>query len=200
DGSVSPFLLQRRDMQQIAAAMIADPQNAALLVQLYGAVAAGVTDPVAGLLARFHTPNEPISFSPMSVLMDVASGTSAERRMLIERQAKTSLLGANLNQPVEFEDVDPSLVLGDDFREKPASDTPLLLLSGSLDGRTYVESQRDAVSGLDNRQMITVVNAGHNLFMSSPEVTEAIERFMRGEPMENDEIVVASPDFAATPR
>ena len=199
DGSVSPYLLQRRDMQQIASALISDPERAAMLMQLYGAMAAGFTDPLAGLLARFHTPNEPISYSPMSVLMDVASGTGAERRALIEEQAKTSLLATYLNQPVELEDVDPSLVLGDDFREKPVSDTPVLLLIGTLDGRTYVESQREAVSGLKNTQMITVVNAGHNLFMSSPEVTEAIERFMRGEPLVKEEIVIDLPDFSSTP-
>ena len=50
-----------------------------------------------------------------------------------------------------------------------------------------------------------MVNAGHNLFMVSPEVTAAIERFMRGEPMASAEIVIPPPDFtpalppAATP-
>jgi len=199
DGSVSPFLLQRRDMQQIASAMISDPERAAVLVQLYGAMAAGFTDPVAGLLARFHTPNDPISYRPMSVLMDIASGTSKERRALIAEQAKTSLLATYLNQPVELEDVDPTLVLNDDFRTKPVSDVPVLLLSGTLDGRTYLDSQREAVSGLRNRQMITVVNAGHNLFMSSPEVSDTIERFMRGEPLLKDEIVIDLPDFSAMP-
>jgi pimeloyl-ACP methyl ester carboxylesterase len=199
DGSSSPYLFHRRDMQRIASAMISDPQSASMLIQLYGAIAAGMTDPVAGLVSRFHTPNEPISYSPMSVLMDVSSGTGAERRELIEEQARTSLLASFLNQPVELEDVDPSLVLGDEFRKAPVSDTPILVLSGTLDGRTYVESQHEAVSGLRNRQMITVVNAGHNLFMASPEVTEAIQRFMRGETLKKNEIIVELPDFSSIP-
>ena len=99
----------------------------------------------------------------------------------------------------------PELDLGDDFRKPPVSDVPTLLLSGTLDGRTYPESQREAVAGLENLQAITVVNAGHNLFVVSPEVTAAIERFMRGEPMASAEIVIPAPDFtpalppAATP-
>ena len=132
--------------------------------------------------------------------MDIASGTGKTRRALIEEQAQTSLLAAYLNQPMELEDVDPSLVLPDAFRENPVSDTPVLLLSGTLDGRTYVESQREAVSGLKNLQAITVVNAGHNLFMSSPEVAEAIEAFMRGTQQNENEIIIDLPDFAAIPR
>ena len=200
DGSTRPFLLKRRDMQRIASAMIADPQNAARLVHLYGAVAAGITEPVAGLIARFGNANEPISYSLMSTLMDVASGTGEERRTQIEQQAETSLLATFLNQPAELEDVEPSLVLGDDFRMRPTSDVPLLLLSGTLDGRTYIESQREAVSGLPNAKIITVVNAGHNLFMSSPEVMAAMDRFMRGEAPLADEIVIELPDFAALPQ
>jgi pimeloyl-ACP methyl ester carboxylesterase len=75
------------------------------------------------------------------------------------------------------------------------SHVPTLLLSGTLDGRTYPESQREAVAGLDRLQAITVVNAGHNLFMTSPEVTTAIERFMRGEPLQSPRITVPLPDF-----
>jgi hypothetical protein len=64
-----------------------------------------------------------------------------------------------------------------------------------LDGRTYPESQLEAVAGLDQLQAIIVVNAGHNLFMTSKEVTAAIERFMRGEPMQSARIIVPLPDF-----
>lgn len=199
DGTTSPLLFKRRDMQQLASLMIADPENAGFLVQLYGAMAAGITEPVAGLLARFHRPNQPISFGLMSVMMDVASGTSDARRALITEQAQTSLLASFLNQPVEFEDIDPSFVLDESFREKPVSDTPVLLFSGTLDGRTYVESQSEAVAGLRNRHIVQVTNAGHNLFMSSPEVTETIEQFMRGEKVTTQKIVIELPDFTAIP-
>ena len=131
----------------------------------------------------------------MPVLMDLASGTGKRRRARIERQARSALLGSWLNFSLHLEGVVPSLDLGDGFRRKPVSDVPLLLLSGTLDGRTYIESQREAVSGLKNRQLVTVTNAGHNLFMSSPQVTEEIRSFMRGEPVHGSEIVVDLPEF-----
>jgi len=42
---------------------------------------------------------------------------------------------------------------------------------------------------------VTVVNAGHNLFMSSPEVTAAIQQFMRGETITDSEITIDLPAF-----
>lgn len=179
NGETYDFLFQRRDMQRIASAMISDPERAEMLVGLYQALDAGNSDPVAQLLSRFVRPGEPISFNLMSVAMDIASGTSPDRRALIEAQAQTSLLGSYLNQPVEFEDAVSDLVLDDAFRTDPVSDVPVLLLSGTLDGRTYLESQTEAVSGLSNLDLMIVEGAGHNLFMFSPAVTERIQEFMR---------------------
>jgi len=168
-------------MQRIASAMISDPEGAVMLVSLYEALEAGNSEPVAGLLSRFVRPNEPISFNLMSVAMDIASGTSPARRERIEHQAETSLLGPFLNQPVEYEDAVPELVLNDNFRIDAVSDVPVLLLSGTLDGRTYLESQAEAASGLTNLDHMIVEGAGHNLFMWSPDVTETIRQFMLGE-------------------
>lgn len=114
---------------------------------------------------------------------------------MLLKQAETSLVGRYLNHEVELEDVKPELNLGPDFRKDPVSDVPVLLLSGTLDGRTYVESQREAVIGLKNVHIVTVENAGHNLFMSSPEVTTTIQTFMRGDPVETNKITIEFPDF-----
>ena len=178
-GDTFEFLLQRRDMQRIASAMISDPERAMMLVGMYEALHEGNTAPVAQLLSRFVRPGEPISYSLMSVAMDIASGTSPARRALIEAQAQTSLLGSNLNQPAAFEDAASDLVMDETFRRDPVSAVPVLLLSGTLDGRTYLESQTEAVSGLSNLEHMVVEGAGHNLFMFSPEVTERIQDFMR---------------------
>ena len=90
----------------------------------------------------------------------------------------------------------PDLVLDADFRTGPDSAVPALVLSGTLDGRTYPESQKEAVAGLSNVQIVSVKNAGHNLFMTSPQVTETIKTFMRGEALGVDEIIVPLPDLA----
>jgi pimeloyl-ACP methyl ester carboxylesterase len=193
----TPFLLTRRDMQMMASAMIADPENAAMLMQLYLAADHGVYEPVAGVLARFGAPNEPISWSVMSLVMDVASGIDDDRLALVKEQAKTSLLGDYLNFPMpHLKGALGGLDLGEEFREKPVSDVPTLLFSATLDGRTYPESQHEALSGMSDLTVVTVVNAGHNLFMTSPEVTQTIEAFMRGEAVTKTEIVVPPPSFA----
>lgn len=196
DGSVTDVLFQRRDMQRLASAMIADPGRfAAQLVRIYAALEDSDTAPLVDVLEQWLEPNATISFDAMPVMMDIASGVDTERRRLIEEQAETALLGLYLNETLYLNDIAASFDLGDRFRLRPVSGVPLLLLSGTLDGRTYIESQREAVSGMANREMVTVTNAGHNLFMSSPEVTGTIRKFMRGEPVENREIVVELPKF-----
>ena len=82
------------------------------------------------------------------------------------------------------------LDLGDHFRQPKSSSVPVLLLTGTLDGRTYVEGQKQAVAHLDKVTQVKVVNAGHNLFMSSPEVLNTMHQFLRGEMIEKLEISV----------
>ncbi|MCB0581755.1 MAG: alpha/beta hydrolase, partial [Phaeodactylibacter sp.] len=177
------YLLERRDMQQFASMMIADPANAIQLLGLYAAVDAGLVAPVGALLAQFHRPGEPIRYNPMPFAMDLASGISRPALRRFERESSTALLGGWLNFPMpQLDRMVPGLDLGDDFRRGPVSDVPVLVLSGTLDGRTYPYSQRQAVAGLSQAQVTIVENAGHNLFMTSPAVTERIQAFMRGEP------------------
>lgn len=193
DGSTAPFLLTREGMQRLASAMIADPENAAMLVQLYGAVAAGVYAPVEQLLARFITPGEPVKWRLMPLAMDIASGIDAPRLAKVNRQAQTSLLGDVLNFPMPQLSGAMGLDLGSDFRTTPTSNIPTLLLTGTLDGRTYPDSQQEAFAGFSNLTTVTVENAGHNLFMVSPDVTKTIQRFMRGELADDETITIDPP-------
>lgn len=196
DGKDTDVLLQRRTLQMIEAGPIGDPQGAILMLAIYRAADAGDYQPLAALMQRFSAPGEPLTMRAMPMAMDVASGISDDLLAVVEAQAKTALLGDVLNFPMpQLREAFPELDLGDQFRKAPVSHVPTLLLSGTLDGRTYPESQLEAVAGLDRLQAITVVNAGHNLFMTSPEVTAAIERFMRGEPLKSPQIIVPPPDF-----
>lgn len=196
DGKDAEVLLQRRILQMIEAGRIADPEGAVMMLPIYRAADAGDYKPLAEVIQRFFGPGEPLELRAMPLAMDVASGIGDDMLALVQRQAKTALLGDVLNFPMpHLRAAFPELDLGDDFRKAPTSHVPTLLLSGTLDGRTYPESQLEAVAGLDRLQAITVVNAGHNLFMTSPEVTAAIERFMRGEPLKSAQITIAPPDF-----
>jgi pimeloyl-ACP methyl ester carboxylesterase len=200
DGAAVPFLLQRRHMQEMSSALISDPQYAAILLALYASLDAGDPSLAIGLLQRFHTPGEPITLNAMPTAMDLASGIGEARLAEFERQAETGLVGAYLNHPMpQIRGAWDGFDLGEDFRTAPTGDTPVLLLTGTLDGRTYPEGQAAAVAGLSDVTQVIVRHAGHNLFMTSPEVHDVMHRFMRGEPVERDEIVVALPDLTELP-
>jgi pimeloyl-ACP methyl ester carboxylesterase len=181
-GQPFDFLLERRDMQEIASSMIADPGMALQLLRLYSAIDADVLVPVAAVLAQFHQPGQPIRYNPMPFAMDLASGISRPALRRFEKESGSALLGPWLNFPMpQLDRFVAGLDLGDTFRRGPESGVPVLVLSGTLDGRTYPESQRKAVAGLRNAQITIIENAGHNLFMSSPAVAERIGAFMRGQ-------------------
>ncbi|WP_308364613.1 MULTISPECIES: alpha/beta hydrolase [unclassified Microbulbifer] len=105
------------------------------------------------------------------------------------------LFGLGFRQRL-YDGIAPELDLGESFRTAPVSKVPVLLLSGTLDGRTTIESQKEAVSGLANLTSITVENAGHNLFMTSSEVQEVIDQFMQDRPIEKTTITISLPNMA----
>ncbi|MEO1028419.1 MAG: alpha/beta hydrolase, partial [Pseudomonadota bacterium] len=193
-GEPVQFLLERRDLQQLTSGMISDPQSAIMAMQMYLLLDAGDTGTVSQIASRFVDPGAPISYRPMSFAMDLASGTGKARMAQVAKDAETSLLKDYLNFPMPHLDgyVD-GLDLGDNFREAPVSDIPMLVLSGTLDGRTYPESQAEAVAGFSDTTIVTIENAGHNLFMVSPDVTETIQAFMRGQPVTKTRITVELP-------
>lgn len=199
-GGNVPFLLQKRTLQQFTAALIADPARAAIILNVYAALDAGDTEMIVGLMQRAIDPaDEVVSFPTMHILMDIASGSSQDRRDLLNQQAKTALLGLHTNASSILETVDPSLDLGEAFRKRPVSSVPVLILTGTLDGRTYPQSGEEATQGLLNRQTVTVIYGGHNLFMSSPEVTKTIADFMRGATVDGRTITIDLPDFVSVP-
>ena len=199
-GESFPFLLQKRHLQEIASRRIADPENAALMLGLYADLDRGSTSVAERLLGFFTAPLEPITLGAMSTAMDVASGISADRLDLFEEQRRQALLGSYLNFPMpQLLGVWPDLDLGADFRDQLSGDTPILLLSGTLDGRTYPDSQRAALGGMTNVTAITVEGAGHNLFMTSPDVGNAMHRFMDREPIDSKIIKAETPDMALLP-
>ncbi|MEO6228394.1 MAG: alpha/beta hydrolase [Thermomonas sp.] len=199
-GQATDVLLQRRNLQMIEGGAIADPEGAIQMLAVYRAADAGNYQPIAGIMQQYFSPGMPMTMQAMPLAMDVASGIGDPRLALVEQQAKTALLGDTLNFPMpQLRDAFPQLDLGDGFRTAPVSHVPTLMLTGTLDGRTYPDSHREATAGLDHLQTITVINAGHNLFMTTPEVRVAIERFMRGQPAISSTIVAPVPRFRPAP-
>lgn len=197
NGKAVTIVFQKRDMQSVASSMVADPQSALMLLGIYTELSQGKRDTLTQLLSQYVEPEKPIYFSGMSTAMDIASGISEARYKQVMQQIKTGLLADRLNFGLHHFDDIPGIDLGDSFRIDPISDVPTLVLSGTLDGRTYIESQAQAVAGLSNAKIIKIENAGHNLFMSSDEVGEAIKTFMRGEKVEKNTISISLPEDVA---
>ena len=167
-----------------------------MLLQIYSGLDNGVTAMLPSVIERAGLLDSKINLDIMSFGMDVASGVTDKRLALIEQQAPVSLVGKMLNFPMpHLNKVIPKLDLGDEFRTIPRSDVPTLLLSGTLDGRTYVQSQYEATAGLSRLTKVTVKNAGHNLFMVSPKVTETIKEFLSNKPIKDKEIQFILPPF-----
>ena len=184
------FVMSAAEIRLLLAFSIADPGRAVQTLQLLADAEEGSWDSVGRIIYDAFR-GEPIAMSGMPEAMDVASGISDARLAAWEEQSETALLDGVLNFPMPWlRDAFGGLDLGPAFRNAPRSDLPTLLLTGTLDGRTYPESQREATAGFTNLAHVVIEGAGHNLFVVSPEVTETILAFMRGEAIEGSRLTV----------
>jgi len=198
NGTQSDFLFQKLHLQMLSSMLIADPgRSVSLLVELYRSLDQGETDVLQFALQQGFFSNKPIRMRIMPTAMDIASGISDGRLQQFKQQSASSLLGGVLNFPMpHLLGQLPTLDLGDNFRLSLSSDVPTLLLSGTLDGRTYLAEQVEAVVGLTQLSHVVVEHAGHNLLMASPEVETAMLQFLAEGKTNIKHIVLPLPDFA----
>jgi pimeloyl-ACP methyl ester carboxylesterase len=114
--------------------------------------------------------------------MDCASGASAERRAMIEIEARTTLLGNTIDFPSP--DICEAVGcpdLGDEFRAPPRSDVPVLFITGTLDCRTPAENVAELAPGLPNHTQLVVEDAGHADLLLAVGAQKAMVRFFAGE-------------------
>jgi pimeloyl-ACP methyl ester carboxylesterase len=203
DGASVAYLLHRRDMQLLAVSLFADPSGAARMLNIYRALDEHrdpAIDRIPTRLLPDHlvAPGQPVSLECMPTLVNIASGISRARRKSVLAQTPGSLFGEYLDMTRPYDGMAKELDVGGAFRKAPASSTPTLLFSGTLDGRTVLEEQREATVGLTRVTRVTVENAGHNLFDAlTPELLSALDQFMTNRPVESVTIVVAAPRFVS---
>ena len=136
------------------------------------------------------------SFRGMPEAMDLASGVTSERLVQIREEAKSAVLGDALNFPMpHIAGIRPQIDLGDAFRGNFQSDTPLLLISSTLDGRTYPEASAEQLKSFPNGQRLIVENGGHNIFEADERVADAVVSFFKGEPIPG-RITMDAPSFS----
>jgi pimeloyl-ACP methyl ester carboxylesterase len=176
-------------------AFIPDPDRIVRLPEIYAAMDAGVYQPAADLIARALV-SELTRMKGMPQLMDLASGVSGPRLERARRQAGRALLGDAGNFPMpQIHDIAPDLVLHDDFRAPLATEVPTLLVMGTMDGRTPVESQEELLPQFRRATRLTVVNAGHNIFEQSEAAQQDIVRFLQTGTVGTNQIALPPPAF-----
>lgn len=182
-------------VQLLTAASIADPSGFANLPLLYLALDNGQYEQ-AGQLLYGALQAQVSSFRGMPEAMDLASGITTERLAQIREEAKSSVLGDALNFPMpHIAGIRPDIDLGDSFRGNFQSNTPVLLISGTLDGRTYPEASAVQMNSFPKGQRLIVGNGGHNIFEADERVADAVVSFFKGESIP-DSITMDVPSFS----
>lgn len=188
--------LGRFELMRITGYSLSDPRGANSILE-------GYLDAAHGDYTWFQNyfdwvvRDNTIAFNGMAVAMDLASGISPKRKAQVSAEAETALLGDAINFPMpHLQDALPDLDLGSAFREPVSSDRPALLLTGTLDGRTYPEAHAEIAEGLSNGARVTIRNAGHNLFLSHPDVVPLIADFFGGAAPKPRTLTAPLPRFA----
>ncbi len=197
-GATRRVLVGRPELERLTLAMFRDPSTLVALPALYERLASGDLSPLG------RGPSEEFEMEAMEEAMDAASGMSEARRRRFLREADrtllgggTQLVGAQMAEALGIPD------LGEAFRAPVISEVPVLLISGTLDGRTPVENAEEVLPGFLHASHLMIENAGHSddLFLSSPLIEDRMKAFLRGEPLPaREHLRVPPPAFDAIRR
>lgn len=180
-------------VQMLAGSLSANPETLAMLPGLYRALDGGDYRAFAGFAGQMAGI---LGIAGMPETMDLASGISPRKLAMIEREAKTSVVGDALNFPMpHLVGVVPGVDLGEGFRAPFRIPNRSLLVAGTLDGRTVLAEQAEVAAQFTNKSRILVENSGHNVFEAHPQVQDLIVRFFRGEPVQDTKLTLPPPVF-----
>lgn len=119
----------------------------------------------------------------MPAAMDLASGASPARRARIAAERTATLIEDAINFPHDAIRAGLGVAeLDAAFRTPLASDVPVLLISGTLDGRTPPHNAEELRAGLARSTHVILDGVGHGdgLFLASPEILRLGLAFLRG--------------------
>lgn len=180
---VSPFDLQRATFESLR-----DPATFRRFLTLLPALEAGSYEPMVPFARMLREG----TLEPMSLAMDAASGVSPARLALIQREAAGALLGGSCNPGALSAGAVPGVKdLGEAFRSPVQAAAPVLLISGTLDGRTSPDNAEALRPGLSRAVHLVLDGAGHDgLFQSDPRILERMKAFLKGEPVRDERLEV----------
>jgi pimeloyl-ACP methyl ester carboxylesterase len=190
-GGRDPVGISNFELQSaIATFYLKNPEDSKRLpkvyTEMYNGDFSGIAPDVMVLKRYIYT-----GIRPMSFAMDMQSGISRERQKQIDEQINQSILGSSINfllyewmTNLDFPQ------LPNEFRELKANKVNALLLSGSLDGRTYLNSGIEIAKKFENGSHVIIENAGHDLYMQSPLIGDMVLDFFKGKELNINRIVL----------
>lgn len=179
-------------VQMLSGFLVKNPSTLVLLPRLYLELDRGRTD----MLAKFAPMMGDLGIGGMPEAMDIASGISARKLAMVEREAKTAVLGDSFNFPMpQLSGAIPGIDLGDRFRASFKTDVPALLIAGTLDGRTPLAEQAEVADQFRRKTQLTVENAGHDVLEAHPDVGPLLVRFFKGETLGDTTLTLPPPKF-----
>lgn len=182
------WMASRLDLQRAVFESLRDPVSFRRFLPLLDALEAGYFEAMAPFAARLRGG----SWEPMPLAMDAASGASPERRERIRTEAALALLGGACNPGVPEVTWLPGVEdLGEGFRRPLRAATPVLLISGTLDGRTGPENAEALRPGLSQARHLVLEGAGHEgLFHSDPRILQRMLAFLKGKAAADERLQV----------
>ena len=187
---IGPF-----DVQWIIAQAIGDPRMLASLPAAVRAMARGDFTGIARIIAARRSRLGVVS-APQ--IVNLASGATAGRLAVIEREGRTAVLGSAIDFP------GPELAAawavgdsGDGFRQPVVSDVPVLILAGDLDARTPLENGEEIAATLSRVQLVVVENAAHqfDVFGAAP-IRAVLAAFLASTPLPTSRVSLPPIPFA----
>lgn len=179
-------------LQLLSGFLVKNPNTLIYLPRLYQDLDRGRTD----VLMRFAAAMGEMSVSGMPEAMDIASGVSAKKLAMVEREAKTAALGDSFNFPMpQLSGAIPGIDLGDRFRAAFTTDVPALLIAGTLDGRTPLAEQAEVAAQFRRKTQLIVENAGHDVLEAHPAVSTILVQFFKGQRIGDTRLSLPLPVF-----
>ena len=169
------------DIQLIAGSLLGRRPTIELIPRVFGPARHGDYSAIASYVPEVRA----TEISAMGAVMDCASSVSNHRWRIIKRQASKTVLGTLLDFPLpEWCRAWGVPRLPKSFRAPVRSNMPVLFVEGTLDGQTPLSNAIEVRRGFSKGALFTISNAGHDgsMFQSSPELIEAINRFIAGAP------------------
>jgi pimeloyl-ACP methyl ester carboxylesterase len=186
--------ITRFDVARLVAQALHGPATIRLLPRVVDEMRRGDFSSIIPRMAELRSG----SLDAMPAAMDSASGASDARIAQIRRERDDTLLGDALNFPDDAVRTGLGVAdLGPAFRSPVDSDVPVLLISGTLDGRTPPRNAEEVRAGLRRATHLILDGAGHGdgLLLASPAITETVLAFLSGEPLADRTISIAVPRF-----